>query len=71
MKVADRLFTALAHGDNAHRAWLKQAIDDFFNEEANQTLDIVAWIDWDTLRVVVHPQQPKQPGSWEPLYTWP
>lgn len=26
----DTLFDAIAHGDEKHRAWLKQAIDDHF-----------------------------------------
>lgn len=28
--VIDQLYEALAHGDDEHRAWLREAIDNFF-----------------------------------------
>jgi hypothetical protein len=36
LDMGRRLFEAIAHGDEEHRAWLKQAIEKFFREEAQR-----------------------------------
>jgi hypothetical protein len=29
-ETIDRLYAAIAHGDDEHRAWLREAVDNFF-----------------------------------------